>query len=246
MKRIFAYFATFFLISTCASLPSLKENEQRYNAKMSDTSVQNLFVSLVDNQEDTVLNNYSTVYFSNLTSNFPINSHGTCAYVAISTILSFYDSYWDDDFVLEDLEQAVSYASTVSTNQNLDLSPIDNESPGVISEDIEDVENLTMIQYQNFILANQNNYLQSYLIKLADDMFGGYRFDNLSNPLDSTTKLEDSFNETIDDFPDSYSRMSDNAVLFYLIERHFFQIQNMFYKITCQYERNKMNVRLSK
>ena len=56
----------------------------------------------------------------------------------------------------------------------------------MISEDIEDVENLTMIQYQNFILANQNNYLQSYLIKLADDMFGGYRFDNLSNPYGMT------------------------------------------------------------
>lgn len=35
-----------------------------------------------------------------------------------------------------------------------------------------------------------------------------------SNPSDSTTILEDSFNETTDDFPDYYSDMGDNEVLY--------------------------------
>ena len=38
---------------------------------MSDQSVQTLFNTLINNQSETVLNNYSTVYFSHLNDNFP-------------------------------------------------------------------------------------------------------------------------------------------------------------------------------
>lgn len=186
MKRIFAFFATFFLITTCASLPGLKENEQRYNAKMSDASVQNLFDNFVDNQEEIFLHNYATTYFSNLRSRFGINSHGTCSYVAAGMLLNFYDSYWNDDFVDGAFEENATYVLPHLQNINLDYPPFDTESPGIRSEIFEDVEQLSLSDYQAYVVANENNYLQSYLINLAYDMFDDYCFENPSNPYGMT------------------------------------------------------------
>lgn len=42
---------------------------------------------------------YAPVYFSNLRSNFGTNRFGTCAFVAMGMLLSFYDTYWDDSIV---------------------------------------------------------------------------------------------------------------------------------------------------
>lgn len=181
MNLLFTLFITFFV-----SLSGFRSNElgnQRvYNASMSEQSVQTLFNSLTNNQSETFLNNYSTVYFSHLNDNFPINSHGTCSYVGISMLLSFFDSYWDDEFVAEFFEETASFTSTNSTNQNLDIPPVNTESPGIISEDWNDVENLTLSQYLDFVLTNEETYLQSYLIKLSYDMFDRYCFDSTTNP----------------------------------------------------------------
>lgn len=173
------------LTASSLNLPT-KERQKTFNASMSDQSVQTLFNNLVNSQSETVLNNYSTVYFSHLNDNFPINSHGTCSYVGISMLLSFFDSYWDDEFIAEDFEQTASFQSTISNNQNIDVPSLSTESPGVISEDWDDVESLSLTQYQNFVLANEENYLQSYLIKLGFDMFDRYCFDDSVNPYGMT------------------------------------------------------------
>ena len=181
------FFSLFLVLSTLTTatlnicLPP-KVKQQTFNASMSDQLVETLFDNLIDNQSETILNNYSTVYFSNLNENFPINSHGTCSYVGICMLLSFFDSYWDDDFVAESFEEVAAFTSTVSTNQNLDIPSFNTESPGVISEEWDDVDGLSLLQYQNFVLTNQNTYLQSYLIKLGYDMFNRYCFDDSINP----------------------------------------------------------------
>ena len=43
-------------------------------------------------------------YFSAIGSHISKNVRGTCVYVALSMLLSFYDSYWNDDFVWESFE----------------------------------------------------------------------------------------------------------------------------------------------
>lgn len=173
------------LTASGLNLPT-KERQKTFNASMSDQSVQTLFNNLVNNQSDTVLNNYSTVYFSHLNNNFPVNSHGTCSYVGISMLLSFFDSYWDDEFIAEDFEQTTTFSSTITTNQNIDIPSFDTDSPGIIPEDWNDVSGLSLSQYQNFVLTNEENYLQSYLIKLGYDMFDRYCFDDTTNPYGMT------------------------------------------------------------
>ena len=185
MKVLLTFIVSIFLSTSNLCLSS-ESNPKSYNASMSDQSVQTLFNNLINNQSETVLNNYSTVYFSHLNDNFPINSHGTCSYVGISMLLSFFDSYWDDEFIAEDFEQTTTFNSTITTNQNIDIPSFDTESPGVISEDWNDVSGLSLSQYQNFVLTNEENYLQSYLIKLGYDMFDRYCFDDATNPFGMT------------------------------------------------------------
>ncbi len=100
MKAISLLFISIFISASSLSFSARHDTAQKYNASMSETSVQNLFDGLIDNQDDVFLNNYSTVYFSHLNENFPINSNGTCSATALSMLLSFYDSYWDDDLRL--------------------------------------------------------------------------------------------------------------------------------------------------
>ena len=46
-------------------------------------------------------NYFAPYYFSNLKENFGKNIKGSCSYVAVDILLSFYDSYWNDDFIPE-------------------------------------------------------------------------------------------------------------------------------------------------
>lgn len=154
----------------------------KFNASMTEQNIRAFYNETIDNQEKTFLNNYSTVYFSNLTSNFPTNSHGTCSATAISMLLTFYDSYWDDDFVDSSFEQNVDFIPNVENSNTVAVPSFSETSPGVKSETLYSVENLSLIQYQDYVVAHQNTYLQSYIIKLAFDLFNNYGFENSTNP----------------------------------------------------------------
>lgn len=190
MNMFFKTFLLPFFSISCFASASLSlvgySNESKtvdhiYNASITEQSVQYVFNDLMGYQEDLFLNNYSTVYFSHLNNNFPINSHGTCSIVAISMLLSFYDSYWDDDFVDTVFEQDASFAQDLNCSQTFPLPSFDTESPGIVSEELEDVENLTNSAYLNYVSTHQNICFQSYLINLAYNLFSNYGLEDPNN-----------------------------------------------------------------
>ena len=61
MKAISLLFISIFISASSLSFPARHDTAKKYNASMSETSVQNLFDGLIDNQDDVFLNNYSTV-----------------------------------------------------------------------------------------------------------------------------------------------------------------------------------------
>ena len=65
-------------------------------------------------------NNFSTKYFYNLNNYCGNNSKGSCGYVALSMILSFYDTYWDDRVIPENYDQNANFQTVASF-----------ESPGI-------------------------------------------------------------------------------------------------------------------
>ena len=67
-------------------------------------------LSTVNNETNIFLDDYySSLYFSNLVDNFGNNTHGTCSYVAIGMLLSFYDSYWNDNLIPESYDKVSNY-----------------------------------------------------------------------------------------------------------------------------------------
>ena len=46
---------------------------------------------------------FAPYYFSNLNGRFGNNVKGSCTYVAVDMLLSYYDSFWVDDFLPENM-----------------------------------------------------------------------------------------------------------------------------------------------
>jgi hypothetical protein len=88
--------------------------------------------------------NFTKFYFSNLLNNFPTNYDGICGYTAITMLMTYYDVYWNNNFVnsIYSLEQN-------STNiQNLNDMVNTYVSPGVRDQ---------YISISNFVQENFSN-----------------------------------------------------------------------------------------
>jgi hypothetical protein len=184
-------------LATLFSLPSFdnannsnnKDNSTFIsNASILDSNVKDVFNSLNSGSYDDVYINdyYQGVYFSNLNENIANNSHGTCSYVTIGMLLSFYDSYWDDSFIPEEYD--VVSTSDFKTNSSGDFSiqSFYVESPGILFEPSSEVDSLSNKNYLNYCLSNCDTYFQSKLISLSQSYYGETKFENESNPFGMT------------------------------------------------------------
>lgn len=104
-------------------------------------------------------------YFSRLSAYSPSNDNGTCSYVSLIQLLSYYDTEFCDEIIPE----AYDYASS-----NLDVSmyyDMLTSSPGVIREDYETVgitrmerDGIYDATYDQYIEYSKSYNFQSYLI----------------------------------------------------------------------------------
>ena len=112
-----------------------------------------------------VLNTNAALYYSQLINYFGYNVKGTCSHNALALLLTFYDTYHNDDYVHESLDYQA-----------------ENElygSPGTLYEN--DLYEEFVVQggasYYNFIYQYSLSSLHLYLIELAMDM-GLYEDEN--------------------------------------------------------------------
>lgn len=62
---------------------------------------------------------FKTAYFDNLTYNFGANYKGSCGYVAIGMLLSYYDTYLDDSIITEAYDAPfIGYGSDTVERRN--------------------------------------------------------------------------------------------------------------------------------
>ena len=94
-------------------------------------------------------------YFLNLKDNFSQNEFGTCSYVSLENLLSYYDTFYNDDIVSEKYE--------VNTN-NLSISP------GSYN-DTNEVKNVKKINSANYYLSKENSTLIGKLISIGINRF---------------------------------------------------------------------------
>ena len=96
-------------------------------------------------------------------------SENTCPYVAMSLLLSFYDSYWNDNFVIDQYEWDNGIYNSTTDTLIETFSPI-NEAQSW--EDHTKALNLpvgtdTYPYYPSYAAENTDNYLEPYLISIG-------------------------------------------------------------------------------
>ena len=107
---------------------------------------------------------YSTQYFYNLRDNLGYNLYGSCAYIAIGMILSFYDTYWDDDIIVDDYETNTEIeTATLNDAFREEEAP---SSPGA-TNDYAIMTSMSSYNMYEYIYTYNQSYLQYYLIYLA-------------------------------------------------------------------------------
>lgn len=104
-------------------------------------------------------------YFANLQGNMGKNLKGTCGYVALGMLLSYYDTFKDDTIIPEDYDINNVELAMVSLGSR-------SESPGVLCEDLNsNYMNGSATAYNNAMYAYRDVSLHAKLLVL-----GGYAY----------------------------------------------------------------------
>ena len=137
------------------------------------------------------INSYSdfkTSYFDNITYNFGMNYKGSCVYVAIGMLLSYYDSYISDNIIPEQYD-----INSYGSDSNMIAR---RNSPGImrdiISSPYDDTDagygfDMDAQSYYSSISSLSSVSLHAKLINIAANK-GYYDFSDNENPCGSTYK----------------------------------------------------------
>lgn len=142
---------------------------------------------------NTTYNTYLEAYFENLTENFGYNYKGSCGYIALGMILSYYDNYFTDDVISERYDVRSEGLGTNMINRhnspgvmndNFLYDEIENDE--IENEEIEKGEKISAQKYYNYLLDYENYSFHAKLILLADTLKHTYNFNNDDEPCLST------------------------------------------------------------
>ena len=116
-----------------------------------------------DHEKTVFLKNFTTYYFSQLTANFGENYVGTCSYVATAMLLSYYDTYWDDNIIPEIYDKPTdTFYINKSLAENI-------ESPGIKHEGDSELKGK---KYEDVIKDSSNTFFHLELLRLGTTVLG--------------------------------------------------------------------------
>ena len=98
------------------------------------------------------------------------NAKGSCGFIALSTLLSFYDSYWSDRFVAESFEKGNEVKRRIDKDypEGVPALKVENSLiPKYNEENHPQLGQPDLEAYTEFIQNNASNYLHLYLLSLA-------------------------------------------------------------------------------
>lgn len=158
------------------------------NIAVDEEMIETIDETAVDNEEDNLeiltgsplplstTNNlylsqyYSTHYFYKLNTNYGDNYIGSCSYVSLAMLLSYYDTYWDDTLIEECYDEP--------TNLLISTPYLTAFSPGIKSEEslteakekslgIYNIRKLTYSEYYSVVENNISDYFHCKLISMG-------------------------------------------------------------------------------
>lgn len=129
-----------------------------------------------DDYEITEYSDFKTSYFDNLRTNFGNNTKGSCGYVAIGMLLSYYDTFLCDDIIPEKYDvKSIGTGTDMIARRN---------SPGIMYEDC-DAEKLSATGYYSYIKKLSDVSLHAKLITMGESK-GHYNYKDDKNPCSTT------------------------------------------------------------
>lgn len=169
----------------------------------------------------TTYDNYMEIYYDNLTENLGNNYKGSCGYVAVGMLLSYYDTYINDSIIPDsyDIEGEGISNNLIAWR----------DSPGVLKDIIDNGYSLTASDYYN-IIKNQSGYsFHAKLITIGhgwgyynyfSDNPAGTTFGMIMAVLESYLKLYRGYNNTEYSLDYAYELIAseDNSVRDFVIE----------------------------
>ena len=173
-KIIYCFFLTFCIL-TFSLLTSSEECENVIFDVPKDSLIKE---SRLKNNDNVKLSSLMTSYFSNLTKYQANNIGGSCGFVSLVSVLSYYDSIKNDNIIPERYERR----DTTASNYEEALQT----SPGVVrsgfSVKAED-ENFNSILY-NYISSTYTSDFESYLVKKFNEMNSTYNSNDIVYGID--------------------------------------------------------------
>lgn len=161
-KKVYFMFLFNFLVLNIFIVFSKNNISHGYMANKSTVEDKIQTIS-IDSINSTMLYNY----YYNLRENIGNNSvGGACGYVAIGMLLSFYDTYHNDDFIPETYDK-----KSVSEK----FSKTSMSSPEISQETFS--SSYTKSSLYNQVLKYSSSYFESYLIRFANENYGYYAQD---------------------------------------------------------------------
>ena len=200
MKKIFCFIIIFmicslFIFNNKKLKMKAEANEIVYvlNEEFHTHYLQNALSSnSVYNSNITNYHNNVTAYFDNLTYNLGMNYKGSCGYVGIGMLLSFYDTFLVDEIIPENYDiKSIGNSFYINGRRN---------SPGIYRDVIANPNDLTdsyygaslsPLNYYNHMVSISNQSLHAKLITIGADK-GYYNFNLANNNAGlSFTKIQD-------------------------------------------------------
>ena len=126
--------------------------------------------------------NFRTSFFDNLTYDFGMNYKGSCGYVAIGMLLSYYDTFISDSIIPEQYD-----VNSIGEETNMVLR---RNSPGIMKDSIVDPSDTSDASYGYYLSASgyyssisslSNSSLHAKLISIGANN-GFYDFDDDDSP----------------------------------------------------------------
>ncbi len=145
--------------------------------------------------------NFQTYYFSNLAKNIGNNTKGSCGFVSLGMILSFYDTYRDDSVVPEIYENPTELISKCILQCKC--------SPGIIMEP-DNIAYCNQQMYYSNISNYGNNYFHFKLLDLFKNNISDFPYDTKSNTYSYDLRYNDYY-DFYHYYLSNYLGLSNNA-----------------------------------
>ena len=160
-------------------------------------------------------------YFKNLKTNRLNNWHGECGYVAVTMLLSFYDTYWNDNIIEEkyDKNEVIDNLDDYNFNESAGINNIIYENETLLSTE----------DYVELLLKNKNNDFEGYLASIAKK---NYSIDTpliVLNELYYKSGFYSINNASKDSMLALYSPEIKDLLVLYMYERGFFDYFEYIY-----------------